>query len=146
MNTTKTTAYSAAIAALLCLVGCESVGTIGGVSSGGPVQFDYQQGFLATDGVLNVVMPDGERFSGKFVQQSETRAGHDWQFGKGGKNNGAVFGSSENKSSSVKALLLGDRNSTMKCEFQFSSPARGMKGGGIGECDVSDGRDVNITF
>jgi len=132
--------------ALLFLSGCESVGTIGGVSGGQAVLFDYQQGAFDNDGMLTIVMPSGERFTGKFVQQSSSRSGNEWLLGGKSRDDGFVFKGSDTTMSDTQALLIGDRKNTMKCQFQFSRPQSGIDGGGIGSCTVSDGEEVNVSF
>lgn len=134
------------VLALLFLSGCESVGTIGGVSDGRAVSFDYQQGAFDNDGTLAIVMPSGERFEGKFVQQSSSRSGNEWLLGEKSRDDGFVFKGSDTTMSQTQALLIGDRKNTMKCQFQFSRPQSGIDGGGIGSCMVSDGEEVSISF
>jgi len=131
------------------LGGCESSGTIRGVSGdGGSVQMKYKQLFQETNGVLKVTMQDGEIFSGKFVQKSSASSGDELAIaiGKISGNDSLAFNDSTTVSSQAEALLIGDRGSTMKCKFQLSDPESGIDGGGIGSCKTSKGKTINMTF
>lgn len=132
----------------LMLVGCESTGTIRGISSEGrSVQMDYKQEFQENDGVLKVTMQDGETFSGKFVQKSSSRSGDELAIAIGSSSNDSIiFNGSTTVSSQAEALLIGNKGSTMKCIFQLSNPESGIDGGGIGSCKISTGKSINMTF
>ncbi len=132
---------------LLILTGCESTGSIQGVSTGGSnVSFEYTQDIFANDGKLTVNMPDGEVFNGKFVQQSSSKSGSTWSIGESSNDDAFLLGDSTTTSSKTQALLIGNRGNSMKCQFQFSDPSFGIDGGGIGSCKISDGREINLVF
>jgi len=134
--------------AALMLAGCESSGTIRGMSEGGSVQMEYEQGFQENDGTLKVTMKDGETFSGKFVQKSSSKSGDGISIaiGKSSDNDTIILDDSTTVSSQAEALLIGNRGSTMKCRFQLSNPESGIDGGGIGSCKTSKGKSINMTF
>ncbi|WP_299776292.1 hypothetical protein [uncultured Pseudoteredinibacter sp.] len=132
--------------AVLGLSACESTGVIEGVSGGEVVRMEYQQGFMDSDGKLSLTMPSGERFEGKFIQASEVSEGDEIRIGESSRDDVWVLGDSTQRSSSAKALLLGDRGRNMKCQFQFASARWGIEDGGIGECRVSDGETVEVVF
>ena len=134
------------------LAGCESTGTIRGVSEAGSVKMNYKQEFDANDGTLKVTMPSGETFSGKFVQKSSSKSGDELLLGKllnadGNDDDDSIaFNDSTTVSSQAEALLIGNKGHTMKCKFQLSDPESGIDGGGIGSCKVSNGKTINMTF
>lgn len=129
------------------LVGCESTGAIHGVSEDGRgVQFEYNQGFLENSGTLNITMPNGETFHGKFIQQSSTVSGNEWDIGESSKDDSFTFKDSKTLSSATDAVLIGNRGNTMKCKFQLSSPRLGIEGGGVGHCKTSNRKSITVTF
>lgn len=130
----------------LILSGCESTGTIKGVSDGRGVQFEYQQGFLDNDGTLKVTMPDGEIYSGKFVQKTSSRSGDEWKIGESSGDDAFNLISSDTVFSEAEAILIGNRGNTMKCMFKLSDPSSGIDGGGIGSCKTSLDKPIHITF
>jgi len=46
----------------------------------------------------------------------------------------------------VKALLIGDRGSTLKCLMDYANKEGYTPSGGIGECIHSDGRKINFSW
>ena len=130
----------------LMLVGCESTGTIRGVSEGRSVQMEYKQGFLENDGILKVTMQNGEIFSGKFVQKSSSKSGDAWKIGESSGDDNLILSDSTTVSSQAEAILIGNKGTTMKCKFQLSDPESGIDGGGIGSCRTSTGKMINMTF
>lgn len=128
------------------LVGCETTGSIQGVTAGNNVEFEYQQGFFDNDGTLKVTMPDGELFSGKFVQQSSALSGDEWNIGESSGDDNITLKNSTTVSSQADAILIGNRGNTMKCKLQFSVPDYGIDGGGIGQCKSSLGKEIHLTF
>ncbi|GAA6154066.1 hypothetical protein [Pseudoteredinibacter isoporae] len=146
LNLKKSGAHILLMASVIGLAACESNGVIEGVSRGEVVRMEYQQGFFDNDGKLTLIMPNGERFEGKFVQGSTSTDGDEIRIGESSNDDSWVLMDSEQRSSSAKALLLGDKGRSMKCEFQFSSARGGIDDGGIGECKLSDGKKVEVVF
>jgi hypothetical protein len=46
----------------------------------------------------------------------------------------------------VLATLFGNDGRSMRCQLTLNDPRRGMVGGGIGECQVSDGSAIDVQF
>jgi hypothetical protein len=132
--------------AILVLVGCESTGTIQGVSEGQNVSFEYTQGLLENDGTLKITMPSGETYRGKFVQSSSSTSGNDWEIGESSNDDSFTLNDSKTVSSQTKAVLIGSRGNTMNCNFQLSNPDFGIDDGGIGSCKTSIGKLISISF
>lgn len=128
------------------LVGCESTGTIPGVSDGKNVQFEYQQRFFESDGTLRITMPEGETYTGKFVQRTVSTTGDEWEIGESSNDDSFIFNNSNTTSSQAEAVLIGNKGSTMKCKLQLSDPSFGIDGGGIGSCKTSTGTPIDFAF
>ncbi len=47
---------------------------------------------------------------------------------------------------SVVASLYGDRTHSMRCRFTLNEPQQGLVGGGVGECQTSDGGVIDANF
>ncbi len=88
------------------------------------------------------ILPDNERFSGRVVYDKVVTKDHFYNLGQ----QKPVEHSSKTYGSSAKAMLIGDKGHTMKCNFQLSSPSNGISYGGFGECLVSDGRIIPVQF
>lgn len=131
---------------LVSLVGCESTGIMHGVSEGSTVEFAYEQVFFDRSGELSITMPDGERYAGKFVQKSSSTSGDSWEIGESSGDDSFIINGSDTVSSQAEAILIGNRGSTMTCEFQFANPSYGIEGGGIGSCKTSASKLIKITF
>jgi hypothetical protein len=122
-----------------------------------PVSLAWQARATGGEGTLAVTLPDGEAFTGNYLQVVSGHAaavidpfmggyppywndwgpfGDPWTYG----NDARTF--ARNYSGRVIATLLGDRGSAMRCRFQLLDPTGGMKGGGRGECEVSRGGHV----
>jgi hypothetical protein len=52
----------------------------------------------------------------------------------------------KNHSGKAVATLFGGRGNTMHWCFWLSSPERGMSGGGLGECQMSNGEKIDVSF
>lgn len=120
------------------LAGCG--GTMTGVvrGEGTRVQFDYEQG-LDRDFYTTVI--DGERFSGQAIDAGAT-SGFGTVFV--GDELGNVFVSQS--SGNIVALLLGDRGSSLRCQMNYADSTGFAPLGGIGVCDHSDGRVIDVTW
>ena len=49
-------------------------------------------------------------------------------------------------SGKVVATLEAPEQQRMRCRFHLVAPARGMSGGGEGQCQLSDGRALRASF
>ena len=134
------------LSAIVLLIGCE--GTMRGVmrGEGTPVRFTYQQG-MGSDALTAVV--DGETFDGRAVM-ADSRSTFGTAFantyGPGGSafGSGTVFGTST--SGRFVATLLGSRGSTMNCRLQYADSSGFTTSGGVGVCQHSDGRVIDVLW
>jgi len=46
----------------------------------------------------------------------------------------------------IVGKLKGDRGTEMRCQFRFDDPEAGIKGGGSGDCQVSNGERITAKF
>jgi hypothetical protein len=83
-------------------------------------------------GEIKTTLPDGEKFEGKFVE--EWVSAHD-----------TGYETVDAYSGHVEAILFGDKGHTMKCRFRTEDEL-GLLSGGIGRCQVSDGRVIDVQF
>lgn len=125
-------------ACAFALFGCS--GTMQGVirGEGTPVQFQYEQG-LDRDFYTAVV--DGEQFSGQAVN-----AGASSGFGTvfaGGQVGNVFFSTTTGQ---FVAVLLGDQGSTMRCQMNYADSSGFTSFGGVGICQHSDGRVIDVTW
>lgn len=99
-------------------------------------------------GKLRTTLSDGETFEGKFVEESSSSVGVG--FGTASSRSttvyGTAFGTVESYSGNIEAVLFGNKNHTMKCRFRASDSTMGLPSGGIGMCQVSDGRVIDVQF
>jgi len=127
---------------VLLLSGC--AGTMNGMvrNTGDSVTITYQQGMEHDD--LQVVMPDGEIFKGKAVMVGRS-SGIGWGFG-GASATSPAFSIVESYTGSMQAVLFGDRKHTMRCKFQYADSSGFTTSGGVGHCETSDGRVVDVLW
>jgi hypothetical protein len=146
-----------AIAIPLVLAACTSLGIgTGSVEpSGAPVTFDWTSKDAGTSGTMTATLQDGSVFSGPFLQLTSTTKidtlapvwsgwgpGRHWGFG-------APFPETEfatQYSGKVVANLQGPQGQRMRCHFDLNSPEAGMRGGGLGQCELANGRTVDAQF
>jgi hypothetical protein len=149
---------------LIPLAGCATTGFVDGrFSAAGnppvPITFVYKTQPFGEGGTMTVDLPTGESFSGKYVQITSTSTADvvhplfwepiwdDWgPFGAPWYEGTDFPTLVRNYTGKVVATLFGDRGDTMRCRFQLSSPEQGMSGGGVGECQVSNGGKIAATF
>lgn len=123
-------------------------GTMQGVmrGSGQPVQFSYEQG-MDSDTLTAVI--DGESFRGKSVMRGASttvgtgfgtvRAAGTTAFGTT-----TVFGSTY--TGDFVAVLLGSQGSSLSCQLQYADSSGFTTSGGVGVCQHSDGRVIDIVW
>jgi hypothetical protein len=158
--------YSVALAVLASTtLGCASGAVTGQVTQAGkpgaPLQMTWSSGLFGESGKISAVMPDGERFSGKYqvVSPGMSREALDpaWTGDKPGDSQGAIddgmWGVGRDQMGFVKshenkavATLRGDRGTTMMCRFNLDAGGAGMGGGGTGECQTSKGAKIAAKF
>jgi len=144
------------------LSGCVYQGAIAGrVEAPGaqpkPITMNFQTQRFGAGGTINTELPSGEYFTGRYLQiTSETTADTfgpgwggwgPWGPGWGDWGGGADYATFvQNYSGKVVATLFGDRKNTMRCRFQLANPQDGMSGGGVGECQVTNGEKIEAQF
>jgi len=126
------------VAAFLVLTACS--GTMQGVvrGQGTPVQFQYEQGMESDTYTAQV---SGEQFSGKAVQ-ADARSGFGTVFGAGMPSTIMTSSSSGN----FIATLLGIRGSTLRCQMNYASSLGETSAGGVGVCNHSDSRVIDVVW
>ena len=94
---------------------------------------------------LITVLPDGERFQGKpeklDAQKDIIAAG-----AAQGTAKPASFPALQSFPGNLKALLSGSMGSQMACRFRLTDVILGFSSGGIGLCQMSDGRVIDVFF
>lgn len=148
------------------LVACTTTGTGGGhlVGAGArdqAVAFGWKSTDGGISGSMTAALP-GQSFQGRFFQITEqTRSEvlsplwlhwrngwHDWPYW-GGPLGGPPYPTTQfitHYSGQVVATLEAPDGQHMRCRFHLMAPARGMSGGGEGECQLGDGALVRATF
>lgn len=129
-------------ALLAMLSACATNGVIQGRIGGQPIRLDYHHTFWHQNGTITTALPDGERFSGKFVVGTSSSTGIGVGMGSGEVG---VFSGSGNTSNAA-AVLMGDKGGSMHCSFTLAKPDAGLEGGGVGRCKVSTGQVVDAAF
>jgi hypothetical protein len=114
--------------------------------SGQPVQFSYEQG-MDSDTLTAVI--DGETFRGKSVMRgASTTIGTG--FGTATAGSTTVFGTTTLIGSTYTgdfvAVLLGSRGSSLSCQLQYADSSGFTTSGGVGVCQHSDGRVIDIVW
>jgi len=143
----------ATIAALcLALAGC--AGTMSGMvrGTGERVQIGYQQGVSHDD--LTITMPDGETFVGKAVMVGGgTSMGMGMGTATAVSSNGTVamarantFGVVNTYTGDVEAVLFGNRSRSMQCRLRYADKGGFTSAGGVGVCETSDGRVIDVQW
>lgn len=149
----------------MLLSACSSTGGGGGQLSGAgaadqPVNFSWTSSDGGISGTLRAELP-GQVFEGPFFQITEQtrsevltplwrhwRPGwHDWPARSGFLL--PMYPATEfvtHYTGQVVATLASPEQQRMRCRFQLMAPARGMSGGGEGECQLGDGRLVRAWF
>lgn len=140
------------VAVCLALVGC--AGTMNGMlrSSGQPISIGYTEGMNHDD--LSVTMPDGETFTGKAVMVGKsTSLGYGFSGatattagGHYAAGSGTGFGVVNTYTGNMHAVLFGNRGHTMRCNFQYADSSGSTTAGGIGLCETSDGRVIDVQW
>lgn len=114
--------------------------------TGQPVTFAYVQG-VSSDNLTTEI--DGETFSGRAVMRgSSTTIGT--AIGAVTAGTATAFGTSTLIASSytgnVVATLIGNRGSSLSCQLQYADSSGFTTAGGVGVCQHSDGRVIDIVW
>jgi hypothetical protein len=155
------------LALALALFGCETRGVGSGalqVTEGSEapesasVIFAWRSdGPSPAKGVISASVPGRGEFRGKYVQITEQTQGIDvnpylgggwhpawnswdgWGPGWGGETFITHY------TGRVIAILESDAGESMRCRFRLAEPAKGPAGGGMGECELSNGDMVRFV-
>ena len=167
----RMTPWTAARALRLALLawatlGCASGPVTGRVALPGetgdaPLSMTWRSGLFGESGQMAAVLPDGERFSGKYqvVRAGMSRSDLEpaWTGDEPGDRQGKIdntfWGAAREQASFTRtylnraiATLKGDRGTTMLCRFNLTAGGAGMRGGGGGECQTSRGAKITAQF
>ena len=123
---------------LTLLVACG--GTMDGVvrGDGTRVTFKYEQGM---DRDYYHATIDGENFKGQAVQADARTA-----VGVGFAAGTTVPVITTSTSGNFVAVMFGDRGSTMRCNMNYADSSGFTTFGGVGVCQHSDGRVIDIMW
>lgn len=151
-------AIFAAAGASVLLVACTTIGTgTGSMRTGGTqVVFGWTSQDGGITGTMTASLPDGDAFSGPFVQLTSAaridmlapmwrgwlRGWGDWPYWGPYPDTAFIT----RYSGKVVANLQGPGDLRMRCRFHLNSPPTGMRGGGQGECQLNDGDTVDAVF
>ena len=142
---------------VLTLAACTTMGTgVGSTPRGDLRAVISWKSMSDRDGVMTAMLSNGETYSGMFFQiTSETRLDtldplwvgwarpwSDWAY----LGPEPVTGFVTHYSGRVVANLEGPNGTHMRCDFSLSRPASGMAGGGVGTCQLPNGRTIDATF
>lgn len=143
-----------AISLLLLLLLCGCSGVMTGMIRGekAPVQIHYKQGFASDQ--LTVVMPDGETYSGKAVmvgKSHSTNIGYASiqakpQRGRPITVSGNTFETQTTYTGNVRAVLIGNRGGSMRCDLTYVDTGGETSAGGVGVCETADGQSIDVQW
>lgn len=92
-------------------------------------------------GEITATTPDGETFTGKYVNKKGSFMGA----GLGFSGNGGMFMGQAHTGDMV-ATLIGNKGNSMQCVFTPNHMGINIWKSGVGKCDVSDGRKIDVIF
>ncbi|MGJ8598073.1 hypothetical protein [Sulfitobacter sp.] len=129
---------------LFMAAGCVALSACSGAmqgvvrGEGTRVPFEYEQG-MDRDYYRTTV--DGESFSGQAIDAGATT-------GVGTVFSGSAVGTviTSNSSGNFVAVLLGDRGSSIRCQMNYADSSGFTAAGGVGICQHSDGRVIDVTW
>jgi hypothetical protein len=133
-----------AVIVLMAAVGCS--GTMDGIirRDAARIQITFTDTRVAAAELITV-LPDGERFQGKpekLDAQKDMMAAGAAQ----GTSEPASFPALLSFPGNVKALLSGSKGRQMACRFRLTDVILGFSSGGVGLCQMSDGRVIDVFF
>jgi hypothetical protein len=124
-------------------------GTMKGMlqQGGESVNFQYEDSGLGS-GKLRTTLSDGETFKGRFAEESSSGfvTGFDTEGTGATIVHGETFDKVESYPGNIDAVLFGSKGHTMKCRFRAANSLIGLSSGGVGRCQVSDGRVIDVQF
>jgi hypothetical protein len=130
--------YVVPAALIFILSGCagEMTGQVRG--TGERIKFTYEQG-IDSD-TYSAVIGD-ETFSGKAVMDGSTSV---IATGLGNALDAGLFGSTT--TNRFVAILLGNKGSSLNCQMRYADSSGFTTSGGVGVCQHSDGRMIDIIW
>ncbi|MEJ2166766.1 MAG: hypothetical protein P8X90_14655 [Desulfobacterales bacterium] len=140
----KLATFALAVLILTSMVGC--AGSMDGVirRDAARIQITYTDTRVATAELITV-LPGGEQFRGKSekldMQQELMAAG-----AADRSNNQARFPAVQTFPGNAKALLSDKKGGKMACRFKLTDIIIGFSSGGVGLCQMSDGRVIDVFF
>jgi len=102
------------------------------------VQFQYEQGM---DRDFYTAVLDGETFKGQAVQANATSGS-----GVGFVDGTTVPVLTSTTTGNLVAVLFGDRGSSMRCNMNYADSSGFTSLGGVGVCQHSDGRVIDVMW
>jgi hypothetical protein len=126
--------FALLICPLLASCGGAMQGMIRG--SGERVTMSYEQAMQHDN--LHVTLPDGETFKGKVVMEGASTG---LAYGAG-----AAFRVVETYTGSMRGVLFGDKGHTMVCKFQYADSSGFTSAGGVGLCETSEGKVIDVQW
>jgi hypothetical protein len=123
---------------LIALAACsgEMTGQVRG--TGERIKFTYEQG-IDSDTYSTVI--GGESFSGKAVMDGSSAI---IATGFGNAFDAGLFGSTT--TNRFVAVLLGNKGSSLNCQMRYADPSGYTTSGGVGVCQHSDGRTIDVVW
>ena len=116
------------------------------------VVISYTQGMSHDN--LEVTLSDGEHFKGKVVMVGAS-TGFTNSFGSGtafdtlGNSayaSGSAFGVVSTYTGSMQGVLFGNKSNTMVCSLQYADSSGFTSFGGVGICETSYGKVIDIQW
>ena len=86
------------------------------------VTLTYESSVFGGSGKLWTLLPDGQRYAGKYILTPYAPDDH------------------------MVSNLDGDRGGSMVCRFRLNQPGVGPDGGGTGKCELSAGGVIDVKF
>ena len=132
-----------------------------GEATSAPLDMTWRSGLFGEIGKMSAVLPDGERFSGKYrvirTGVSRTDLDPEWTGEAPPAGQGLIdstfWGAGRDQAGFTRtylnraiATLTGDRGTTMLCRFDLAAGGAGLRGGGKGECQTSRGAKITAQF
>lgn len=164
--TTRTTMLVTVMTAMMA--GCTASGPITAhmikPDSGAAVAMSYRSQRFTNNGTMTATTPDGQQYTGPYLQVTSDTTGEmmdpywgGWGTGWDGwtpwsDDYGPWIAGADvptvlrNYSGKVIASLSGNRGGQMRCRFRLADPEEGMSGGGLGECETATGDRITATF
>ena len=106
--------------------------------SGDPVQFSYEQGM---DSDVYTAVVDGETFQGRAVMDGAySSTGTVW----GNNTFGTIF--NDTTTNRIVAVMLGNKGNSLNCKMRYADASGFTTSGGVGVCQHSDGRIIDVVW